>query len=126
MATWPLTEPAAAVTVMVDPAVAVEDFNEAVATPLASVVPCVMVRAPPALAEKDTDTPATATLAEFTTVAVIVDDVLPSLATDAALVVTAMLATDAVVPDPLPDSVLPPPPPHDANPINISTNGRIL
>jgi hypothetical protein len=65
-------------------------------------------------------------LAEFTAVAVIVDDVLPSLATDAALVVTVMLATVAVVPDPLPDSVLPPPPPHDANPINISTNGRIL
>jgi hypothetical protein len=124
-----LTEPTDAVTLIALPEEALFAFKDAVAIPLASVVPWVTVNAPPALAANVTATPDTATLEEFTAVAVMTATVDPSLAIDDALLVTVMVATFELVDPPLPLIVLPAPPPQLATTSaasNVTTDRNIF
>jgi hypothetical protein len=121
----PVTVPLVAVTVMVDPGVAVPEASVAVAVPVESVVPVVVVIFPE-LAANVTATPLTAALLEFLATTLIVAELEPSEGMVAVLVVTVRLATVEVVPVvPVPE-LLPPavakvePPPHAASD-NVAT-----
>jgi phenylpyruvate tautomerase PptA (4-oxalocrotonate tautomerase family) len=89
---FPETVPLVAVTVIVDPGVALPDTRVAVAVPVASVVPCVTVMLP-ALAAKVTTAPLTAALLASFATTVIVAEVEPSDGMLAALEETARVAT---------------------------------
>jgi hypothetical protein len=111
----PDTVPAVAVTVIDVPVATPDAVRVVVATPLALVVPVVADRVP-AVAANVTVTPETAVPVEFTTVAVIVAEAVPSGGMVVELLLTATFAgvvLPVVVPVPVPVQVvallLPPP-----------------